>query len=107
MEPVHVTKPARAGHATGAHSTSQDVSATATATNPDEIDPAAYDALVRMVNQHRIYDHQLKELMARPWHTAEDKLEEVRLKKLKLRQKDEIERLRREMHLYMGQQLEH
>jgi len=100
MDPVQVVKPNYAGQ-----SAAHESHITTNTTYPDDIDPAAYDALARMVQQHRIYDRQLKDLMAKPWRSAEDKLEEANLKKLKLRQKDEIERLRHEMYLYMGQDL--
>jgi hypothetical protein len=100
MEPVPVTKP------THAHHTVKQTDKPET-THPDHIDPAAYDALQRMVQQHREYDQQLNALLAQPTHSDADKQEAARLKKLKLRKKDEIEHLRHEMHLYMGQHLEH
>ncbi|HYO82415.1 MAG TPA: DUF465 domain-containing protein [Bryobacteraceae bacterium] len=43
-----------------------------------------------LVNQHHEYDHKLQELEAKHALTDEDRIEEVRLKKLKLRLKDEM-----------------
>jgi hypothetical protein len=103
MEPVPVSKPSRP-HAspTSAHTHLTDP------TDPTaDVDPAAFDALQRLLQEHREYDQQLRELQARSLHTEQDKLEAARLKKLKLRQKDKMARLRHEMRLYMGQHLEH
>ncbi|HEY0795203.1 MAG TPA: YdcH family protein [Acidisarcina sp.] len=44
--------------------------------------------------QHRSYEAMLQSLAQRPYLTEEEKLEEVRLKKLKLHVKDEMEALR-------------
>jgi hypothetical protein len=70
------------------------------------MDQPARDALEHMAKQHQEYDRQLRELEAEPSLTEDEKLEVVRLKKLKLRQKDAIERLRIEMHAYTGRRLE-
>jgi|GEM_PF-904649 hypothetical protein len=51
--------------------------------------------LNRLGSEHRFYSQRLESLLARPWLSEEEKLEEVRLKKLKLRLKDEMETLRR------------
>jgi uncharacterized protein YdcH (DUF465 family) len=45
----------------------------------------------RLVNQHSDYAHKLDELSSRPYLTEQEQLEEVRLKKLKLNAKDQIE----------------
>jgi|GEM_PF-1440082 hypothetical protein len=109
MEPIHSAKPAQASPGLNHKlSSSQQHSADSNHTAPpDHVDPVAYDVLARLVQQHKDYDRQLRELLAKPVLSEEDHLEEVRLKKLKLRQKDAIERLRYEMHLYTGHQLEH
>lgn len=45
----------------------------------------------RLVNQHSDYAHKLEELESRPHLTDQEQIEEVRLKKLKLNAKDQIE----------------
>ncbi len=47
----------------------------------------------RLVAKHREHDEQLQELQARRYLSDDDKLEEVRLKKLKLALKDEMEKM--------------
>ena len=49
------------------------------------------DEFRRLVNEHSDYAHKLDELASRPHLTEPEKLEEVRLKKLKLHTKDRIE----------------
>jgi uncharacterized protein YdcH (DUF465 family) len=45
----------------------------------------------RLVNQHSDYAHKLEELESRPHLSDQEQIEEVRLKKLKLNAKDQIE----------------
>ena len=47
----------------------------------------------RLAEQHRQYDAQLQQLFRSPYLNSEDLIEEIRLKKLKLHVKDEMERL--------------
>jgi uncharacterized protein len=44
-----------------------------------------------LVNQHSDYAHKLEELSSRPHLSDQEQIEEVRLKKLKLNAKDQIE----------------
>ena len=44
----------------------------------------------RLEEQHHRYEAQLQTLMQKPYLSAEEQLEEVRLKKIKLRLKDQI-----------------
>ena len=45
----------------------------------------------RLATQHSTYAHQLDSLEARPHLSEQERVEEVRLKKLKLRLKDQME----------------
>ena len=45
----------------------------------------------RLASQHSTYAHQLDALEARPYLSEQERVEEVRLKKLKLRLKDQME----------------
>lgn len=46
-----------------------------------------------MLEKHRQYDQRLRELRTRKFLTADEQMEEVRLKKLKLSLKDRMEAL--------------
>lgn len=48
------------------------------------------EVIRRLEEQHRHYEQQLQTLMQKPYLSADEQLEEVRLKKIKLRLKDEI-----------------
>ncbi len=47
----------------------------------------------RLMNEHHRYSLRLEELMAKPYLSVEEQMEEVRLKKLKLHAKDLISAL--------------
>ena len=56
-----------------------------------EIDQKAASEVIRSLeDQHRHYEQQLAALLAKPYLSEDEQLEEVRLKKIKLRIKDEI-----------------
>ncbi len=47
----------------------------------------------KLADQHHTYDGQLQQLATKTFLNDQEKVEEVRLKKLKLRLKDEMERI--------------
>ncbi len=62
----------------------------------DEIQNSTLSAeLERLYAQHHLYAQRLEELLQKPYLSADEELEEVRLKKLKLHAKDLIYALER------------
>ncbi|WP_433971848.1 DUF465 domain-containing protein [Tunturiibacter lichenicola] len=57
--------------------------------------PASLPSIQQLTQEHSLYDRRLNTLRSKLFLTDSEQLEEVRLKKLKLSLKDEIERLRR------------
>lgn len=57
---------------------------------------ARSDEFRRLVQDHQKYSTQLDQLLVKPYLSDDDKLEEIRLKKLKLRTKDQMEVLEQE-----------
>ncbi|WP_260705988.1 hypothetical protein [Edaphobacter flagellatus] len=57
--------------------------------------PAPHPSLQQLVQEHSLYDRRLEALRSKLFLTEPEKLEEIRLKKLKLSLKDEMERVRR------------
>jgi hypothetical protein len=57
--------------------------------------PTTLPSIARLAQEHSLYERRLATLRAKMFLTEPEKLEEVRLKKLKLSLKDEMERLRR------------
>ena len=49
----------------------------------------------QLMQEHSLYERRLETLRAKVYLTEAEKMEEVRLKKMKLHLKDEMERLRR------------
>lgn len=47
----------------------------------------------RLAEQHRQYDTELQRISKSPYLNSEDLLEEIKLKKMKLQCKDEMERI--------------
>jgi len=45
----------------------------------------------RLVREHSDYEHQLEELLSRPYLTDEERIQEINLKKRKLSLKDQME----------------
>jgi uncharacterized protein len=57
---------------------------------------ASHDDFRRLVQEHSQYSQRLESLTQKRYLTEDEKLEEVRLKKLKLRLKDQMQYLERE-----------
>jgi hypothetical protein len=57
--------------------------------------PTSFQTIQQLAHEHSLYERRLDTLRSKLFLTEPEKLEEVRLKKLKLSLKDEIERLRR------------
>jgi hypothetical protein len=57
--------------------------------------PSSLPSIQQLTQEHSLYARRLDTLRAKMFLTEPEKLEEVRLKKLKLSLKDEMERLRR------------
>ncbi len=58
-------------------------------------EPSMLPSIHRLQMEHGLYERRLDTLHERPYLTEPERLEEVRLKKLKLHLKDQMERLRR------------
>jgi uncharacterized protein len=52
---------------------------------------ASHEEFRRLAQEHTHYAHRLDDLIQKRFLTEEEKLEEIRLKKLKLRIKDQME----------------
>ncbi|MGA7293621.1 MAG: DUF465 domain-containing protein [Terriglobales bacterium] len=57
-----------------------------------------HDEFQRLVQEHSQYSQRLESLTQKRYLTDDEKLEEVRLKKLKLRLKDQMQSLENEFH---------
>jgi uncharacterized protein YdcH (DUF465 family) len=58
---------------------------------------ASSDEFRKLADEHRNYAQRLESLTGKKYLSEEEKIEEVRLKKLKLRLKDEMESFRTRM----------
>ncbi len=57
---------------------------------------ASHEEFQRLVQEHSQYSQRLESLTQKHYLTEDEKLEEVRLKKLKLRLKDQMQHLERQ-----------
>jgi len=57
-----------------------------------------HDQFQRLVQEHSQYSQRLESLTQKRFLTEDEKLEEVRLKKLKLRLKDQMQTLEQQVH---------
>jgi uncharacterized protein len=57
-----------------------------------------HDEFQRLVQEHSQYSQRLESLTEKRYLTDDEKLEEVRLKKLKLRLKDQMQNLEHQVH---------
>ena len=57
-----------------------------------------HDEFQRLVQEHSQYNQRLESLTQKRYLTEDEKVEEVRLKKLKLRLKDQMQSLEMQVH---------
>jgi uncharacterized protein YdcH (DUF465 family) len=62
---------------------------------------ASHDEFRKLVLEHTRYDERLGSLTEKRYLTDDEKMEEIRLKKLKLRLKDQMESIERQYRLQM------
>jgi hypothetical protein len=60
--------------------------------------PTGHDEFERLALEHSQYSQRLESLTEKRYLTDDEKLEEVRLKKLKLRLKDQMQGLEQQIH---------
>jgi uncharacterized protein YdcH (DUF465 family) len=65
---------------------------------PREQLPTGQDQFQQLVQEHSQYSQRLESLTQKRYLTDDEKLEEVRLKKLKLRLKDQMQTLEMQFH---------
>ena len=58
---------------------------------------ASHEEFQRLVQEHSQYSQRLESLTQKRYPTDDEKLEEIRLKKLKLRLKDQMQNLERQV----------
>ncbi len=64
--------------------------------NPRDLLLESHEQFRKLAQEHTLYAQRLESLTQKRYLTEEEKLEEVRLKKLKLRLKDQMEDIERQ-----------
>ncbi|GAC1429294.1 MAG: hypothetical protein NVS1B11_14620 [Terriglobales bacterium] len=64
---------------------------------------ASHEEFRKLADEHTQYEQRLDSLIQKRFLTDDEKLEEVRLKKLKLRLKDQMQSIERQYSLVVGQ----
>ena len=64
---------------------------------------SSQEVLQKLAMEHSQYSQRLEQLTERRFLTDDEKIEEVRLKKLKLRLKDQMESIERQYRVQQGQ----
>jgi uncharacterized protein len=71
--------------------------------SPYETLSSSHEVLQKLVMEHSQYSQRLEQLTEKRFLTDDEKLEEVRLKKLKLRLKDQMENIERQYRVQPNQ----
>ncbi len=66
--------------------------------NPRAVIVMADAEYQRLLEKHQQYESELQKLSRSPYLNSEDLIEEIRLKKLKLQVKDQMERIAAKVH---------
>jgi uncharacterized protein len=71
--------------------------------SPYESLSSSQEVLQKLAMEHSQYSQRLEQLTEKRFLTDDEKIEEVRLKKLKLRLKDQMENVERQYRMQQGQ----
>lgn len=71
--------------------------------SPYESSLTSHEVLQKLAMEHTQYSQRLEQLTEKRFLTDDEKLEEVRLKKLKLRLKDQMENIERQYRVQPNQ----
>ncbi len=75
------------------------------ASQPRDLLMASNEEFRRLAHEHQQYSQRLDSLIQKRYLSEDEKIEEVRLKKLKLRLKDQMEQLERQFRLGSNNQV--
>jgi hypothetical protein len=71
--------------------------------SPQQSLSSSQEVLQKLAMEHSQYSQRLEQLTEKRFLTDDEKIEEVRLKKLKLRLKDQMENIERQYRMQPGQ----
>jgi uncharacterized protein len=71
--------------------------------SPQQSLVSSQEVLQKLAMEHSQYSQRLEQLTEKRFLTDDEKIEEVRLKKLKLRLKDQMENIERQYRMQPGQ----